>query len=1614
MAMSGSGAQRGWKQLVRQPRYVVMLLLALLAPAVIAAVKLSEPDILLYPLPQTVYAAEVHLTGLADPRKILNVELNGQVVGKTLSNESGDFAMTLYPMQGQNRLRVVAQDTILVSDSGEHVFRYTPTIDVLGGGANTSVLPASNLKGTATLVRAKSAPAAPLITAPPATSTINPITLSGTAEAGSTVRFYVNGRLTRSTPATGSATFSTWVPLEDGANTIYVTASNALGETSVASNTVAVSYTHSVPRTQTGTISQNMVWTKGDGTAYSLSGNLTIAPGVSLWIQPGALVNSAGNFKILSQGELVIRGSSTALAVLKATNSSCNGTNTRREDWMGIEVPVGGSVNLEYAEIQCAYRGVNLNGGSGSIQRSRLLNNEVGVRAEAATAAAMILPSISAENEFRGNSYGVSIQKNSRPAISGNNLFTANYYGILVAGSTDAAQNPLPVIGGNRIYSNTNYNYYASSFASPSTTTLNARGNWWGTTDHGAIATSIYDWSNNSADSPIVDFGGYLGSAGGTAFFTGTSLNGPITSNQTLGSGDTQVLGNTTVNPGVTLSINPGARLIFAPDSKLQVRGTLTIAGSAVSRAVLRPTTAACNGTATRREDWIGVEVVSGATASINYAEIHCATKAVNFNSGSGTIKNTWLLNNYTGVDMVAVAPARTTPQITDSNEIKGSYYGLIIRQNTSPTISGGNLLTANLYGIDIIGNETAAQNPGPVITGNVINANSSWNIYAENFGNARNTRINTTGNWWGSTDAGLISRGIRDWTEDGVEAPIIDYSGFLNGVGGASAWTGPTLNGPISANQTLAGVEHLMLGSVTVEPSVSVTINAGAQITVVEDFLWSVKGTMNVNGTSAARVVLKPSIAACTTTASERDDWFGIRYEVGSVGTVNYADIYCAQTGVYFYQSGTIKNSRLYGNTAGINMIGASSTAKVTPTVQANEIRNSTYGIYVNTNASPTINTGNLITANYYGVVADGANAVASNPLPVVTGNSLYGNLAYNYRAIDFGDSANILLNTRDNWWGTANPALISPTIYDRKNSDSSPYVDFGGYLNAADGTSAFGGTTLIGPIAANRTLLAGEYHVLGTVPVSAGATLTVNPGAILRFVPGRRLQVNGSLVANGTSTNRVVFQSASAYPAKGDWFGLQIMPGGNANLSYIRLQHSTYGVDFAGGQGTLQHSLIRFNTQGVSVYANSLPTISNGNEITANDYGVYVEGNGTAAQNPGPVVTGNNLYGNSTNNYYARSFGSPTTTTLNATGNWWSLTDPVAIRATIYTGSSTSPTVNIGTPLTSATGPLAMVVSGVNMSSRQIQPLDNSAPAQGVFTISRPGSVNTQIRRQTDNVLMYQYSQSFATAGQYGFSWNGRDTLGAIVPAGMYRAVLIASDGLDEFVVDSQAPAGVDALTGTAAAVYRPFKNEFYKASVTLGSPGLISMEIRPEGGTLFYAFQDVYYPAGTHWVYWDGRGPDNKIVTVPVEILTTDSAYVSTTAIQVLIAKPSITGLGVAPSIEVKADPYLVTHSFEQITRMAYRLSDDAYIRFVLLPPDVTDIQSASAVVLVDNQLQVAKSGGVPVDHIVEWRGYDPARPSQIRVSPEGAYTFAIEARSSATNQTTVYRGVVNLRQ
>ncbi len=260
-------------------------------------------DILLYSLPATHYYSALHVTGLGRPHQPIAIELNQRVLIRTQTNEMGDFAATIALKPGLNILRVLGDvGTTGLSRSDTYRIRYIPT-------------PAQPLlpMGMAVI---NVGPAAPVLSVPPPVATGNPITISGTALPETLISFFVNGRFTRSIVTDASGAFSGWVPLEDGANSIYAVAEDAGGQ-SPTSNTVEVSYTNSVPRTQTGTLTQNAVWTAGDGTPYTISGNLVVPAGVTLWLQPGARLNVAGNFKLQVKGALVVQGTAAAPVVLR-------------------------------------------------------------------------------------------------------------------------------------------------------------------------------------------------------------------------------------------------------------------------------------------------------------------------------------------------------------------------------------------------------------------------------------------------------------------------------------------------------------------------------------------------------------------------------------------------------------------------------------------------------------------------------------------------------------------------------------------------------------------------------------------------------------------------------------------------------------------------------------------------------------------------------------------------------------------------------------------------------------------------------------------------------------------------------------------------------------------------------------------------------------------------------------------------------------------------------------------------------------------------------------------------------------------------------------------------
>ena len=78
------------------------------------------------------------------------------------------------------------------------------------------------------------------------------------------------------------------------------------------------------------------------------------------------------------------------------------------------------------------------------------------------------------------------------------------------------------------------------------------------------------------------------------------------------------------------------------------------------------------------------------------------------------------------------------------------------------------------------------------------------------------------------------------------------------------------------------------------------------------------------------------------------------------------------------------------------------------------------------------------------------------------------------------------------------------------------------------------------------------GEVAITGDITVPEGVTLTLEPGAVIRFpaladdtgggndTSRSELIVNGALIAEGTESSRIVFTSNAAAPAGNDWGGI------------------------------------------------------------------------------------------------------------------------------------------------------------------------------------------------------------------------------------------------------------------------------------------------------------------------------------------------------------------------------------------------------------------------------------------------------------------------------------------
>ncbi len=90
---------------------------------------------------------------------------------------------------------------------------------------------------------------------------------------------------------------------------------------------------------------------------------------------------------------------------------------------------------------------------------------------------------------------------------------------------------------------------------------------------------------------------------------------------------------------------------------------------------------------------------------------------------------------------------------------------------------------------------------------------------------------------------------------------------------------------------------------------------------------------------------------------------------------------------------------------------------------------------------------------------------------------------------------------------------------------------------------------------------------EVTTDITVNNLASLTIEAGTVVLFLPGITLNVDGILRAEGTAETPVIFNSISEKlgitPMAGDWLGLNYQPGSSGALQYCEISYASNGVN-------------------------------------------------------------------------------------------------------------------------------------------------------------------------------------------------------------------------------------------------------------------------------------------------------------------------------------------------------------------------------------------------------------------------------------------------------------------
>jgi len=397
----------------------------------------------------------------------------------------------------------------------------------------------------------------------------------------------------------------------------------------------------------------------------------------------------------------------------------------------------------------------------------------------------------------------------------------------------------------------------------------------------------------------------------------------------------------------------------------------------------------------------------------------------------------------------------------------------------------------------------------------NKVTGNVDWAVAVDVGNDPRQTELNFTDNWWGTTDGVEIAERIRDQSDDG-DVAFVEFLPMWDSPPGENpspTRTGPEgqtfWNGRISETRSWrqSNSPHVVVGAIVLEESRSLTVEQGSEVQFLKND-FEARGSLVLQGTEDARVQMGLH------ESSPVDRWPGITLQGGGARTSRllYATLQNVNTGVrinsiprvgqesypeleglLIKDSGrgiTVSNSRVdlrrsrivsfdaegiraTGSDTNLQVIDRSTVAqkgqrtrtgtcvairnRAKVTIETSTIATCSRGInvYSQGGTAPDVEvTGSVITRHNVGVRIDPDGSGDTYPTGIqLNSNDLLGNEDWNVRIEKGNKPGKTTLDFTQNWWGTTSDADIDAKIRDADDNQDLATVDFSSKLTEENG---------------------------------------------------------------------------------------------------------------------------------------------------------------------------------------------------------------------------------------------------------------------------------------------------------------------------------------------------------------------------------------------------------------------------------------------------------------------------------------------------------------------------------------------------------------------------------